>query len=86
MGIIVVGGWRVWSWDLAAEMISWVKVWIVSCMILGVEEGEQKVVIRLVSFGVWGSSMMGAGIAIFPSSFCMFKNEGLEVYEVLECR
>jgi hypothetical protein len=66
-------------------MSSWVKVWIVSCMIL-MEEGGQKVVIRLVSLRVWGSSMMGAGIAIFPSSFCMFKDEGLELYEVLECR
>jgi hypothetical protein len=73
MGIIVVGDWRVWSRDLAAEMISWVKVWIVSCMILGLEEGEQKVVIRLVRVGVWGSSMMGAGVAIFCSSFCMSK-------------
>lgn len=34
--IIVVGDWvRVWSWDLAVEMILWVKAWVVSCIILG---------------------------------------------------
>lgn len=71
---------RVWSWDLAAEMISWVKVWIVSCMILGVEDGEQKVIIRLVRVGVSGSSMMGAETAIFSSAFVISKTRRFRIF------
>ena len=55
---------RVLSWDFARSTIFLVRAWMVSCMIFGVEVGEQKVVIRLVRVGLSGSSMMGAEMAM----------------------
>jgi hypothetical protein len=70
MGIIVVEDWvRLLSCDFATDMISWVNAWIESCIEPGEEDAEQKVVIRLESVGVSGTSMMGAETVIF--SLCL---------------
>lgn len=58
---------RVLSWDLVNVIIFLVRAWMVSCMIFGVEVGEQKVVIRFVRIGLSGSSMIGAATAILST-------------------